>query len=70
MVPDITHAYIRGKLATDVITDREWLQKTFVPTVQKRGAAIIAARKGLLYSHLFSSPFLLTECSIECGLCS
>jgi len=45
MVPDITHAYIKGQLATDVITDKEWLQKSFVPAVQKRGAAIIAARK-------------------------
>jgi len=44
MVPDITHAKIQGKLATDIITDTEWLQKTFVPAVQKRGAAIIAAR--------------------------
>jgi len=44
MVPDISHAYIKGKLATDVITDTEWLQKTFTPAVQKRGAAILAAR--------------------------
>jgi len=44
MVPDITHAMIKEKLATEVFTDKEWLQKTFVPAVQKRGAAIIAAR--------------------------
>jgi len=45
MVPDITHASIKGQLATDVITDTEWLRNTFTPSVQKRGAAIIAARK-------------------------
>jgi len=45
MVPDITHSKIKGQLGTDVIKDQEWLQKTFVPCVQKRGAAIIAARK-------------------------
>jgi len=44
MVPDITHALVKDRLATDVFTDSEWLQKTFVPSVQKRGAAIIAAR--------------------------
>jgi len=44
MVPDITHAKVKDKWATEVFTDQEWLQKTFVPSVQKRGAAIIAAR--------------------------
>jgi malate dehydrogenase len=44
MVPDITQAYIKDKLATDVITDAKWLKTTFVETVQKRGAAIIAKR--------------------------
>ncbi|HEX7928061.1 MAG TPA: malate dehydrogenase, partial [bacterium] len=37
-------AKINGKAATDVITDRAWLEGTFTPTVQKRGAAIIEAR--------------------------
>jgi len=44
MVPDISHAYVKNKLATDVFTDTEWFRKTFTPSVQKRGAAIIAAR--------------------------
>jgi malate dehydrogenase len=42
--PDFENARIGGKKATEVIRDREWLENTFVETVQKRGAAIIAAR--------------------------
>jgi malate dehydrogenase len=43
-VPDFTNATINGKKTTEVITDREWLQGDFFNIVQKRGAAIIAAR--------------------------
>lgn len=43
-VPDFVHAQIGGKSAEEVIGDRSWLQETFMTTVQKRGAAIIAAR--------------------------
>src|SRR3954447_12414914 len=42
--PDFTNAKIKGKPATDVISDRAWLENTFVPQVQNRGAAIIKAR--------------------------
>jgi len=42
--PDIHHAEIDGRRATEVVTDREWYEKTFIPTVQQRGAAIIKAR--------------------------
>src|SRR6204780_2568950 len=42
--PDFANATIAGKLATDVITDRDWLQGEFITTVQKRGAAVIEAR--------------------------
>lgn len=42
--PDFTNATIGGKPATEVITDKEWLENSFIPTVQKRGAAIIEAR--------------------------
>jgi len=42
--PDYFHATIGGKKATDVITDSNWLQTTFISTVQQRGAAVIAAR--------------------------
>ncbi len=42
--PDFTNALIGGKPATQVITDHAWLKETFVPDVQKRGAAVIKAR--------------------------
>lgn len=41
--PDISHATINGKPAADQV-DRDWYENTFIPTVQKRGAAIIEAR--------------------------
>lgn len=44
MYPNFYHAKISGKPVTEVITDEAWLKETFVPTVGKRGAAIIAAR--------------------------
>src|SRR6185503_10564288 len=42
--PDFTNARIKGKPATEVITDRSWLENTFVPQCQNRGAAVIKAR--------------------------
>jgi len=42
--PDVFHAEVDGKPATDLIGDHSWLDKEFIPTVQKRGAAIIEAR--------------------------
>src|SRR5215468_7625023 len=42
--PDFTNALIKGKPATEVISDRGWLESTFVPGVQNRGAAVIKAR--------------------------
>ena len=42
--PDFTNAKIHGKPAAQVITDRAWLETTFVPQVQNRGAAVIKAR--------------------------
>jgi len=42
--PDIFHAECDGKKAWEKINDQDWLEKTFIPTVQKRGAAIIEAR--------------------------
>jgi malate dehydrogenase len=42
--PDYTNAKIGGKPVREVITDEDWLQGTFIETVQKRGAAIIDAR--------------------------
>ncbi|WP_225803959.1 malate dehydrogenase [Streptomyces sp. NK15101] len=42
--PDIFHAEIAGKNAAEVVNDEAWLADTFIPTVAKRGAAIIDAR--------------------------
>jgi len=42
-VPDISHATIAGKPAADQV-DADWALNTFIPTVAKRGAAVIAAR--------------------------
>lgn len=42
--PDFYNAKIKGKPATDVITDIHWLQDDFIPFVQKRGAEVIKAR--------------------------
>jgi malate dehydrogenase len=42
--PDFVNAKIKGKPATEVITDRAWLESTFVPQNQNRGAAVIKAR--------------------------
>lgn len=42
--PDYFHATIDGKPAPQVIGDDNWLQTDFITTIQKRGAAVIAAR--------------------------
>jgi malate dehydrogenase len=42
--PDIFHAEIAGRPANTVVDDEAWLADTFIPTVAKRGAAIIEAR--------------------------
>ena len=42
--PDAYHAEIGGRPAPEVINDDAWIKEVFIPTVQKRGAAIIAAR--------------------------
>jgi malate dehydrogenase len=42
--PDIVHAKIAGRNAAEVVNDQQWLENDFIPTVQKRGAAIIEAR--------------------------
>ena len=42
--PDVFHAEVNGKIAAEVIDDQAWLEDTFIPTVQQRGAAIIEAR--------------------------
>jgi malate dehydrogenase len=41
--PDLTHALVAGKSAPALLK-REWIEQTFIPTVQQRGAAVIKAR--------------------------
>ena len=43
MYPNISHATADGRVALGLV-DRDWVENDFMPTVQKRGAAIIAAR--------------------------
>ena len=42
--PDIFHAKVKGQDAAAAADDQEWLENDFIPTVQKRGAAVIDAR--------------------------
>ena len=43
MYPDLHHATVAGRRALDLV-DMDWVENDFMPTVQKRGAAIIDAR--------------------------
>ena len=42
--PDVFHAEVGGKNAAEVVDDQAWIENDFIPTVAKRGAAIIEAR--------------------------
>ncbi|WP_131105364.1 malate dehydrogenase [Ornithinimicrobium sufpigmenti] len=42
--PDLFHAKVAGRNAAEAVGDQDWLENTFIPTVAKRGAAIIEAR--------------------------
>jgi malate dehydrogenase len=42
--PDLFHCDVKGSTAVALVDDQEWLEQTFIPTVQQRGAAIIEAR--------------------------
>ncbi|CAN5241028.1 malate dehydrogenase [soil metagenome] len=42
--PDLFHATVNGTVAADIVGDQAWLEEEFIPTVQKRGVAIIEAR--------------------------
>jgi malate dehydrogenase len=42
--PDVLHAKVGGRHATELINDQAWIENDFIPTVQKRGAAVIEAR--------------------------
>jgi len=42
--PDLFHAEVEGKQVAGLINDQAWVESSFIPTVQQRGAAIIEAR--------------------------
>src|ERR1700741_1038801 len=42
--PDLFHAKVKGETAAGAVNDQAWLENDFIPTVQKRGAAVIEAR--------------------------
>ena len=42
--PDLFNAKVGGQSAAELVNDQAWLESTFIPTVAKRGAAIIEAR--------------------------
>jgi malate dehydrogenase len=42
--PDLFHAKVNGKNAYELVGDHDWVDSTYIPTVAKRGAAIIEAR--------------------------
>ncbi len=44
MYPDLYNAKVGDKSAAEAVDDREWIENDFIPTVGKRGAAIIDAR--------------------------
>ena len=42
--PDLDHAEIRGHLIRPMLPDQDWVEREFIPTVQKRGTVVIEAR--------------------------
>jgi malate dehydrogenase len=42
--PDLFNTLVKGQKAAELVDDQQWLESDFLPTVQKRGAAIIEAR--------------------------
>ena len=42
--PDLSHSEIRGRRVLDILEDHAWVEQNFIPTVQKRGTAVIEAR--------------------------
>ncbi len=42
--PDLDHSEIRGRQVRDLLPDPAWIEGKFIPTVQKRGTAVIEAR--------------------------
>ncbi len=57
LYPDFTNATVNGKPVSEAV-DRAWLEQDFIPAVQQRGAAVIAARGA---SSAFSAAQALVD---------
>jgi malate dehydrogenase len=57
LFPDFTNAKVKGKAASEAV-DKSWLETEFIPVVQQRGAAVIAARGA---SSAFSAAQALVD---------
>ncbi|HZP95949.1 MAG TPA: malate dehydrogenase [Candidatus Limnocylindria bacterium] len=57
LFPDFTNAKVKGRPASETV-DRAWLENEFIPVVQQRGAAVIAARGA---SSAFSAAQALVD---------
>jgi len=57
LFPDFTNAKVKGRAASEVV-DKAWLENEFIPVVQQRGAAVIAARGA---SSAFSAAQALVD---------
>ena len=57
LYPDFTNAKVKGRAATEAV-DKAWLENDFIPVVQQRGAAVIAARGA---SSAFSAAQALVD---------
>jgi len=42
--PDLFNCEVDGKIAAQLVNDQSWIEETYIPTVAKRGAAVIKAR--------------------------
>ena len=57
LYPDFTNAKVKGRAASEAV-DKTWLENEFIPVVQQRGAAVIAARGA---SSAFSAAQALVD---------
>jgi malate dehydrogenase len=57
LFPDFTNAKVKGRAASETV-DKAWLENEFIPVVQQRGAAVIAARGA---SSAFSAAQALVD---------
>lgn len=42
--PDLSHCEVDGRNALEMVSDQQWIEDAYIPTVAKRGAAVIKAR--------------------------